>query len=126
MLKKLISHKVEVEEMQIKNLYKYNRADGGTTISPVKPDCDYIEMYRIIADEDKVVTKDGINVFSCRDVSSTEGWYEIDAPEEEDNENISDTGGSSTSGGGTNTGVEFTEEDVEYAKAGRILLGVEE
>lgn len=114
--------------MEIKTLYKYKRAGGGTTISPIKPDCEYTEMYRIIADEGKVVTKDGINVFSCTDVSSTEGWYEIDAPEEEDNENTGDTGDSSTSGGGTNTGVgvEFTEEDVEYAKAGRILLGVEE
>lgn len=111
--------------MEIKNLYKYKRADGGTTISPNKPDCDYTIMYRIIASEGKVITKDGINVTICADVDSIEGWYEIDAPEIDDDPDAGSSSGG-TSDGSTTTGVEFTNEDMEYAKAGRILLGVEE
>ena len=36
--------------MQIVNLYKYIRDDGGTTVSPVKPNIEYTEMFRLIAD----------------------------------------------------------------------------
>ena len=68
--------------MQTITLYKYQRADGGTTISPVKPDCDYTEMYRIVADEGKALTQDGENLTACVDTETTEGWYEVDAPEE--------------------------------------------
>lgn len=69
--------------MQIITLYRYNRADGGVTISPVKPDGEYTEMVRLVADEGKVLTKDGENFTTCTDVESSEGWYEVDAPEEE-------------------------------------------
>lgn len=93
--------------MEIKNLYRYKREDGGTSVSPIEPNCEYTEMYRIIAGEDKLITKDGINTTTCADVESAEGWYEIDAPDE-DNDNP------------------INKEDMEYAKAGRILLGVEE
>jgi hypothetical protein len=67
--------------MQIINLYKYIRKDGGTTVSPVEPDCEYAEMFRLIADKGKVLVKGDI-LTSCTDVDSTEGWEEIDAPEE--------------------------------------------
>ena len=67
--------------MQIITLYKYIREDGGTTVSPVKPDCEYTEMYRIVSDEGKVLVNGDITT-TCTDVASTEGWEEIDAPEE--------------------------------------------
>lgn len=67
--------------MQIINLYKYTRKDGGTTVSPVKPDCEYAEMFRIVADEGKALVKGDI-LTSCADVDSVEGWEEIDDPEE--------------------------------------------
>lgn len=67
--------------MEIKMLYKYTRENGGTTVSPVKPECEYTEMFRLIADESKMVTKDGETLYSCADVESTDGWYEVDAPE---------------------------------------------
>lgn len=75
--------------MQIINLYKYNRADGGVTVSPIKPECEYTEMYRLVADEGKVLTTDNENFTCCIDADSTEGWYEIDDPEKaiEENEN---------------------------------------
>ena len=69
--------------MQIIKLYKYDRAGGGVTVSPVKPDCEYTEMVRLVADEGKVLTKDGENFTSCVDTDSAEGWYEVDEPREE-------------------------------------------
>jgi hypothetical protein len=72
--------------MQTITLYKYTRADCGVTVSPVKPDCEYTEKYRIIADEGKALTQDGVDLYDCTDVASVEGWYEVDAPEEENEE----------------------------------------
>lgn len=69
--------------MQKITLYKYTRADGGTTVSPVKPECEYTEMVRLVADEGKALTN-GETVTSCVDTDSAEGWTEIDAPEEEE------------------------------------------
>lgn len=67
--------------MQIINLYKYTRAEGGITVSPNKPECEYAEMFRIVADDGKVLTN-GETTTYCADVESTDGWTEIDAPEE--------------------------------------------
>ena len=65
--------------MIIKPLYRYARPDGGTTVSPLKPaDREYTELYRIVADEGKVVTKDGQNHFSVIDTDNAEGWTEVD------------------------------------------------
>lgn len=69
--------------MQIIELYRYRRADGGITVSPVKPEGEYEPMYRLVADEGKALTQDGINLMVCADVYSTEGWYEVDAPEDD-------------------------------------------
>jgi hypothetical protein len=66
--------------MQTINLYKYIREDGGVTVSPIKPDCEYTEMYRIVADEAKVLVNGDI-ITTCADVDTLEGWTEIDAPE---------------------------------------------
>ena len=65
--------------MKIVNLYKYIRDDGGVTVSPVKPNIEYIEMFRLIADEGKELMNGDIRT-PCIDVESTEGWSEIDAP----------------------------------------------
>lgn len=69
--------------MQPITLYKYNRADGGVTISPVKPDVEYTEMVRLIADDGKVLTYDGENFTACIDTDTADGWYEADATESE-------------------------------------------
>ena len=68
--------------MQIIPIYKFTREDGGVTVSPNKPNCEYTEMCRLVADEGKLLTKDGVDTTSCTDVESADGWYEIDAPEE--------------------------------------------
>lgn len=67
--------------MTVKKLYVYQREDGGTTVSTLKPDTDYTEEFRLIADEGKVLTNGEITT-SCIDVENTEGWYEIDEPTE--------------------------------------------
>ena len=68
--------------MQIINLYKYIREDGGTTVSPDKPNGEHSEMFRLVADEGKVLTNGEIETY-CTDVESVEGWSEIDEPKEE-------------------------------------------
>ena len=70
--------------MQIKTLYKTVRPDGGVTVSPYKPESEeYTEMLRLIADDGKLLTQDGQVTSPCTDVETADGWYEVDAPEEE-------------------------------------------
>ena len=68
--------------MKINTVYKYKRNDGGITVSPDKPEGEYTEAYRISADEGKVLTKDGIELYGVIDTDTTDGWYEVDSPEE--------------------------------------------
>lgn len=72
--------------MQQVILYRYRRPDGGVTISPDKPDCEYTTLTRLIADEGKDLTRDGTHRYSCIDTTLVEGWYEIDALEPEESE----------------------------------------
>ena len=69
--------------MKIIPLYKYKRASGGITVSPIKPEnTEYTNMVRIIADEGKLLTN-GERQTPCADVYTADGWTEIDKPEEE-------------------------------------------
>lgn len=70
--------------MQVIKLYKYNRTGGGVTVSPIKPDCEYTELVRLVADEGKVLTNDGDIITSCIDTETVDGWHEIDEPIEDD------------------------------------------
>ena len=65
--------------MKIITLYRYTREGGGVTVSPEKPDVEYQELFRLIADEKKLLTNGNIKTI-CIDVETTEGWWEIDAP----------------------------------------------
>lgn len=69
--------------MQTITLYRYEREGGGVTVSPVKPDADCTELYRLVADEGKLLTQDGENLYPCADVESIDGWYEVDEPDAE-------------------------------------------
>lgn len=69
--------------MQKIKLYKYERAEGGITISTNEPNTEYTEMLRLIADEGKALTKDGKEFTPCADVDSADGWREVDDPEME-------------------------------------------
>lgn len=64
--------------MTIKELYCYEREEGKVTVSTEKPNCEHIIKYRLIADDERQLTRDGENFAICIDVESSEGWYEID------------------------------------------------
>ena len=42
-----------------------------------------IDKLRLTADEGMVLTRDGSELWHCVEVDNAEGWYEVDAPEEE-------------------------------------------
>lgn len=67
--------------MQTIPLYRYQRPDGGVTVSPIQPEGAYTTLYRLVADDGKALTQDGISTTACADVERTDGWYEIDDPE---------------------------------------------
>ena len=67
--------------MKIIPLYRYEREDGGITVSPIKPECEYTEKMRLVADEGKVLVLNGENYGTATDTYTTEGWTEIDDPE---------------------------------------------
>lgn len=74
--------------MQIINLYKYERVGGGITVSPINPyPKTFHPMYRMVADEGKVLTN-GIIETTCTDIETGDflNWQEIDAPIEETKE----------------------------------------
>lgn len=64
--------------MEVKTLYKYTRENGAITVSPIQPKCAYTEMFRLISGGDKLLTKDGITLYSSIDVDFVDGWYEVD------------------------------------------------
>lgn len=75
--------------MIIKTLYRYQQ--GETTIDSLeKPDCTYVERYRLIADEGKSLTADSENLFLVIDIDQIdlELWTEVDSPEEPEEDTI--------------------------------------
>lgn len=57
-------------------IYRYIRPDGGVSISPVKPDTEYTERTRLVADEGCTIT-DGVTVTTCVDTDEPDRWTEI-------------------------------------------------
>ena len=66
--------------MEIRTLYRYERSGGGVTVSPVAPEkgVPYTEMYRVIAGEGMLVTRDGVETYSVVDTDTRDGWYEVE------------------------------------------------
>ena len=62
--------------MIIMNTYKYYEDERHCCVSPIKPDCEYTEAVRLIAEEGHALTKDGINYYYCVDADSADGWLE--------------------------------------------------
>lgn len=71
--------------MQAITLYRYKRANGGITVSPIKPEREYTEKVRLVADEGKALTN-GEVITTCVDTDTAEGWWETDNPEKEPDE----------------------------------------
>lgn len=74
--------------MEVKNLYKFRRIDGGITVSTLAPEVPYTLMYRIIASDGMLVTQDGVTGYPAIDTDSDKGWYEI-----EDSDAVSEENG---------------------------------
>ena len=71
--------------MNIIPIYRYSRADGGITDSPKKPEgVEYTERVRLVADDGKMLTRDGVELCPAIDADSAEGWAEVDAPATEE------------------------------------------
>lgn len=67
--------------MQKISLYRYIRPSGGVTVSPIKPDCEYTELYRFVADPGMVLVN-GAMVTTCVDANELDGWVEVTGPME--------------------------------------------
>ena len=63
--------------MQNIPLYRYKRENGKITDSIIKPNTDYTELYRLIADEGHILT-DGENFTPCIDTDEPEKWTEVE------------------------------------------------
>lgn len=63
--------------MQKIPLYRYTRPDGGVTVSAVKPDAEYTEMTRLVADEGNALT-DGNTTTPCVDTDNPNVWAEVE------------------------------------------------
>lgn len=69
--------------MQKITLYRYARHDGGVSVSPVKPDGEYTELFRLVADEGMILT-DGENQTVCIDTDNPGAWSEVPDTENPD------------------------------------------
>lgn len=56
-------------------LYCFLRPDGGQTVSTSKPDAEYTELVRLVADEGMILT-DGTHRLFCVDTESPALWAE--------------------------------------------------
>lgn len=83
--------------MKIIKIYKIKRAPGVVVITPTPPNDSYVPFgIRLVADKDKAITKDGVNLFTVKDEPFVEDegtieekiavtvapWQEVDALEE--------------------------------------------
>lgn len=58
-------------------LYRYNRSDGGVTVSTEKPEAEYTELFRLVADEGMTLTN-GNAVTTCVDTDDVTPWAEVE------------------------------------------------
>lgn len=61
-------------------LYRYIRPDGGVTVSPIKPECEYAELFRLIASDGCILT-DGETYATCTDTNNYSAWDEVEETE---------------------------------------------
>ena len=66
--------------MQKITLYRYVRPDGGASVSPIRPDAEHTELFRLVAGEGMVLT-DGENQTTCIDTDVPDNWVEVEDTE---------------------------------------------
>ena len=64
--------------MQTMTVYRYIRADGGVSVSPDKPEGEYTELTRIIADEGKLLKLANGDYAGSIDTADASGITEVD------------------------------------------------
>lgn len=64
--------------MKTISLYRYTRPDGGVTVSPVKPDTEYTELFRLVA-EDGMALSNGTDTAGCVDTDDPAAWSEVES-----------------------------------------------
>lgn len=62
--------------MQTIPLYRYTRPGGGVTVSNLKPDTEYTELSRLVADDGFILT-DGETFTACTDTDNPSAWSEV-------------------------------------------------
>lgn len=67
--------------METITLYRYSRQNGGTTVSPNKPDAEFTNLYRLVAGDGKILSN-GVEQTFCTDTENPEQWTEIDYTED--------------------------------------------
>ena len=72
-----------------KKIYKYKENDS-TIVSPYKPNCEYEEIYRLIAQNENYLLTDYTIFTSCIDIpkKDLELWFEVDRDTLEKNETL--------------------------------------
>lgn len=63
-------------EMRAKEVYRFTRPDGGVTVSPKKPSCDFEVVTRLCADAGFELF-DGNRRFCCIDTDEPEKYREV-------------------------------------------------
>lgn len=69
--------------MIITKLYRYKKESGEIIISPQKPETEYTELFRISADDKKLLTNNWQDYYAIIDVENPNDWYEITSHQEE-------------------------------------------
>ena len=64
-------------------LYRYERSDGGVTVSPNKPEGAYDTLFRLVADEGMVLKDTDGNTAIVIDTDTPNIWTECEAPADE-------------------------------------------
>ena len=75
--------------MTIRNLYRYQRPDGGYDVSPNQPPegTEYTLRYRLIADKGMAITDGTTIITGCVDVATPIGWTDCLPPSPPEDEN---------------------------------------
>ena len=72
----IITCRKEESSMRIKTLYQYTRPDGGMTIATAPPEGEYLNLYRLIADEEWCFKKMAGSFILSLTWEGRDGWVE--------------------------------------------------
>ena len=63
--------------MKTVKLYRYRLEGGGIAVSPCEPQCEHDTLFRLVADEGKMLTN-GHEFAMCIDTEKANEWVEVD------------------------------------------------